>query len=140
MNKQKLSRRDFLKLTTSMIFTACGILGLDAILRFLSTSTQPSIKTDFDLGPADQYPIGSRTNLPNIPAFLLHETNGFLAISLVCTHLGCTVESKPDGFTCPCHGSKYDENGKVTRGPAMKPLSILRTEISSDGNLHIFTQ
>ncbi|MEB3339952.1 FAD-dependent oxidoreductase [Okeania sp.] len=46
------------------------------------------------------------------------------AISLTCTHQGCTVELAEDGkFYCPCHGAVYDRNGKVLAGPAKRDLS-----------------
>ncbi|MBZ8178520.1 FAD-dependent oxidoreductase [Oscillatoria salina] len=45
------------------------------------------------------------------------------AISLTCTHQGCTVQPQPDGkFLCPCHGALYDSNGKVIAGPAPRDL------------------
>ena len=46
------------------------------------------------------------------------------AINAVCTHLGCVVpwNRAANKFMCPCHGSQYDETGKVIRGPA--PLSL----------------
>lgn len=47
---------------------------------------------------------------------------GLAAISLVCTHLGCTVIRVTTGFQCPCHGSQYDEDGIVIGGPAPKTL------------------
>jgi cytochrome b6-f complex iron-sulfur subunit len=139
MSRSTLSRRDFLKLASAAILTACGLLGLEGLFRFLTTQTEPPPPTDFDTGPASNYPTGSRTVLPDIPALLVHTQSGFSAISLVCTHLGCTVESKPEGFACPCHGSRFDPQGKVTRGPAQKPLNSLRTGITSDGKLHLFT-
>jgi Rieske Fe-S protein len=69
----------------------------------------------------------------------LHTNEGFFALSLVCTHLGCTVESKESGFTCPCHGSKYDAEGNVLNGPAQKKLNALRVEVTMDGNLILYT-
>ncbi|EKX34091.1 plastid Reiske Fe-s protein [Guillardia theta CCMP2712] len=46
------------------------------------------------------------------------------AVNAVCTHLGCVVpwNKAANKFCCPCHGSQYDKNGKVVRGPA--PLSL----------------
>lgn len=49
-----------------------------------------------------------------------------VAVSRVCTHMGCTV-GLPDraGGTldCPCHGSRFEVGGRVVRGPAARPLS-----------------
>lgn len=41
-----------------------------------------------------------------------------------CTHLGCALRynASEDTYECPCHGSKYDKNGKVLVGPALKDL------------------
>ena len=135
----EFSRRDFLKLTTNTLLTASGLLGLGALFRFLGYQTDPPRQTEFDLGPASNYPIDSRTLLSNVPALLLHTDKGFSALSLVCTHLGCTVESKENGFTCPCHGSKYDTEGSVLNGPAQKKLNALRVEVNADGNLILHT-
>ena len=46
------------------------------------------------------------------------------ALNAVCTHLGCVVpwNRAANKYMCPCHGSQYDETGKVIRGPA--PLSL----------------
>ena len=62
------------------------------------------------------------------------------AISLTCTHQGCTVNetdvatagattvsARNNGqFLCPCHGAAYDQNGKVLRGPAQRDLPRFR--------------
>ena len=54
------------------------------------------------------------------------------AINAVCTHLGCVVPwNRAAGkFMCPCHGSQYDADGKVIRGPA--PLSLALAHVNID--------
>jgi cytochrome b6-f complex iron-sulfur subunit len=138
MSEMKLSRRDFLKLTRTALLTGSVLLGLGGLVRFLSYQSQPPAPTEFDLGPASDYAQGSRTILPDLPVLLVHGDDGFIALSLVCTHLGCTLESRSDGFACPCHGSRFDLLGKVKRGPASKPLASMRVEIGLDGNLHLY--
>lgn len=43
-----------------------------------------------------------------------------------CTHLGCRINKMEEGkLVCPCHGSTFDENGSVIRGPASHGLKKL---------------
>ena len=46
----------------------------------------------------------------------------FAAVNLICTHKGCTVEVNGNKFVCPCHGSEFALDGKVTEGPAKTNL------------------
>lgn len=48
----------------------------------------------------------------------------WLVVVGVCTHLGCVPMRKRDGWLCPCHGSVYDDSGRVLRGPAPKNLEV----------------
>lgn len=52
------------------------------------------------------------------------KTGGFVAISPICTHLGCLVSWEPQRniFLCPCHGSEFDKYGRVVHPPAPRPL------------------
>lgn len=57
------------------------------------------------------------------PACLLRPApDRFVAFNATCTHQGCPVSYVGSGFRCPCHGSTFDENGQVTKGPARAPL------------------
>lgn len=134
-----LSRRDFLKLSTNALLAISGLLGLGGLIRYLSYQYDPAPQSEFDIGPATDYPRSSRTLVAYVPAIVIHDDEGLRAVSLTCSHLGCTIEERNFGFECPCHSSRYDPNGIVLKGPATANLRKLRVEKSEDGNLHIFT-
>ena len=72
------------------------------------------------------------------PVYVLPQDDGtFVALSPICTHLGCTVEIEGARLVCPCHGSTYDRAGKVLRGPAERALARYPTRLSPDGVLTI---
>jgi cytochrome b6-f complex iron-sulfur subunit len=135
----EISRRDFLKLTRDGLLYLSGALALGGLLRFLDFQTESAPQTEFDLGLAENYSVNTQTVVSEIPAMLIHSEQGFNAISLVCTHLGCTVGQSADGFACPCHGSRFNSQGTVVQGPANKNLRPLRVEQTLDGHLHLFT-
>ena len=130
-----MSRKGFLDLALKGLLWLCGVLGLTALLRYLDFQDEPTRQTEFDLGLAEKYPIGSQTILPEAQAVLMHNTDGFLALSMICPHLGCLVEPHPDDFTCPCHGSHFTQKGAVKVGPASNSLQRLDIEQTSDGRL-----
>ena len=63
----------------------------------------------------------------------------------VCTHLGCIpsgvaegeVRGDYDGYFCPCHGSHYDNAGRIRKGPAPTNLAIPEYEFLSDTSVRI---
>jgi cytochrome b6-f complex iron-sulfur subunit len=130
-----ISRRDFLKLARDGFLYLSGVLSFVGFLRYLDFDPYPTPKTEFDLGLPEKYPLGSRTVLDEIPAILIHTESGFSALSLVCTHLGCTLENDAGGFSCPCHNSRFTADGNVIQGPAAKTLTALRVEIIKDGHI-----
>jgi isorenieratene synthase len=60
------------------------------------------------------------------------------AISLTCTHQGCTVHPQENGeFHCPCHGAVFDRNGKVVSGPAQRDLPQFKVVSQTDDTLQL---
>ena len=64
------------------------------------------------------------------PVIVVNTDEGFAALSAVCTHLGCVVRWKKGRrqFFCPCHGGRFDVDGRVLGGPAPRPLVKLEVE------------
>ena len=63
------------------------------------------------------------------------DENGELhTCSAVCPHMGCLVQwnAAETSWDCPCHGSRFDKNGKLQNGPAiadLKPCDAVMDEI-----------
>ncbi len=58
----------------------------------------------------------------------------------ICTHLGCVPlanKGEYDGWFCPCHGSHYDNSGRIRKGPAPLNLEIPPYEFISDTKIRI---
>jgi cytochrome b6-f complex iron-sulfur subunit len=60
-------------------------------------------------------------------------------LNAVCTHLGCVVpwNASENKFMCPCHGSQYDNTGKVVRGPAPLSLALVHATVTEDDKLSL---
>lgn len=68
---------------------------------------------------------------------LFRQEGGFVALSPVCQHLGCTVNVEGALIVCPCHGSMYDREGRVLRGPTERPLIRYPVTKTAEGELLI---
>ncbi len=152
------NRRDFLGITTGVV-GATGVAG--ACWPFIS-SMNPSrdVKskstTTVDLASV---PMGETHTIEwqGKPVFIMHRTDeqvadmratqtsidpqsdedrvqkpNFLIVLGVCTHLGCVPNRTDDGWACPCHGSLYDNSGRVLRGPAPNNLEVPYYEFIGD--------
>jgi len=85
--------------------------------------------------PRDQVAVGGAHffSYQGRPAVLLQPQAGeFIALSAVCTHLGCIVKwvSDKGEFLCPCHGGQFSTSGQVLGGPPPKPLESYPVEIA----------
>ena len=84
----------------------------------------------------DQIPLGTAKEITynNIPLVIINRRgSGFIALSRVCTHLGCLVgyDSFNSKLVCPCHAGEFDLEGNVLTGPATKSLQRYPLKISS---------
>lgn len=68
-------------------------------------------------------------------SFLVARTaqDTFAAVTAVCTHEACTITGYSNQvYTCPCHGSQFNTNGQVRRGPATRALQTFPTQFAND--------
>ena len=106
-----------------------GVTAKDALGNVISVS-------DF----LASHKTGERTlaqGLKGDPTYIVVEGEQAIAsygINAVCTHLGCVVpwNSGENKFICPCHGSQYDNTGKVVRGPAPLSLALVHANVQDD--------
>lgn len=63
----------------------------------------------------------------------------WLIVMGVCTHLGCVPLPGGDfgGWRCPCHGSQYDDSGRVRHGPAGHNLEVPPYRFLDDHTIRI---
>ena len=77
--------------------------------------------------------------------FVIHTTDGLMALYTQCPHLGCTVPwhgppESPNAFQCPCHGSMYNYEGERTGGPAPRPMDYMAVRVDeATGNITVDT-
>ncbi len=138
-NKTGVSRRDFLSTASVGMVVLSALSMVFGMFKMSKPAVRYEEATKFKIGTADNFPIGTVKKLDEKGVFIFSTDDGLHAISSVCTHLGCIVAVSETGFLCPCHGSKYDKNGKVSAGPAPRNLPWLEISRSVDGSLMVDT-
>ena len=92
-------------------------------------------------GNVSEIAVDSLRVIDNENVVLGRDAKGLYAMSAACTHAGCLISTVgttlAGGLSCPCHGSEFDGNGAVTRGPAGSPLQHYRVDVASDGTITI---
>jgi cytochrome b6-f complex iron-sulfur subunit len=135
------SRRRFVAVAggAGLVSGALGLLG--ALARSILPDVLYEPPRRFPVGRPGDFPPASATLVSERRLFVFNTPDGFYAISAVCTHLGCNVNHEPDkGFACPCHGSTFEEDGRVRTGPAAWPLPRFPMSLSRRGELIVDTR
>jgi len=121
MEKTDQSRRRFIKIVA--LAGACGTL----LWKFLFPQKTISKKIVLRVKKA-KIPQQGALVYRNSRVAVIKSDKEITAVSLVCTHLGCSVNVTTKNMACPCHGSVFDLQGKVLKGPADRPLHQLDVE------------
>jgi len=135
--KATVSRRDFLNEITVGALGIAGLGGTAVIYQYFSPNVLFEPATTFRAGNPDLFPVDSVSYLQDQQVYIVRTSSGFYAVSAVCTHLGCVTQWKADAnrIACPCHGSKFQRDGKKIEGPAPRPLPHYSITLTADGEL-----
>jgi Rieske Fe-S protein len=139
---KELSRRNFMQ---TAIWGIGGLIGLGFGVPALAYVVGPSLKSQqiqtwMRLGPTSKVELGIPTlftftiqtqtgwieNTEEVSVYILSaDGRTYIAMSNICTHLGCHVRwiSDQSSFTCPCHNGVFDISGNVVSGPPPRPLT-----------------
>jgi cytochrome b6-f complex iron-sulfur subunit len=133
--KKGVSRRNFLGLAAIGAVILSSLATLAGMLRLTKPNVHYEESKRVKIGKPGNFPVGTVKKFEDQNFFVFAGNDGLHAISSVCTHLGCLVALTESGFQCPCHGSKYNQEGKVIAGPAPRSLPWLDITRSVDGSL-----
>ncbi len=157
MSKKGVTRRQFLNYTLTGVGGFMASATLLPMLRFaadpllqtkqesdfvvtdkkISEITSEPVRVDFAYEQTDGWYSSTVTNTAWV---YKNEKGEIVALSPVCTHLGCMVdwntnEKYPNKFYCPCHDGLYTKDGKNVEGtPPTRPLDVY-THKEVDGYL-----
>ncbi|SFK00240.1 menaquinol-cytochrome c reductase iron-sulfur subunit [Halobacillus dabanensis] len=157
-DKKRVSRRQFLNYTLTGVggFMAAGMLApmvrfaIDPVLTkkesgdFVSVASVDEITNEpqrFEW-TIDQVDAWYESEVQKTAWVYRNENDEIVALSPICTHLGCTVdwasnEEYPNEFFCPCHGGRYKKNGENIPGtPPTAPLPHFEFKVE-EGMLYL---
>jgi cytochrome b6-f complex iron-sulfur subunit len=161
----QVTRRNFFLFMAALGGLVATLFGGVKVLGFLfpnTTGEEPQVfKVDAD--PAS-IAIGNPLQITEKRVSIIRDDAGLYAVKLFCTHLGCTpgyttdvasdtgdvagntnrakqrgkrqaAEQQPNGWACPCHGSRYFIDSTNFFGPAPRPMDWVDVQFAPDGKL-----
>jgi len=131
-----MERRQLLK-------TSLAFLGTTALISFVYPTSKFLVRPKSSMPDApltinkDEIPTGTAKEFffNETPLVVINRRgSGFIALSRVCTHLGCLVgyDKFNNKLVCPCHAGEFDLEGRVLSGPATKSLQRYSLKITTD--------
>lgn len=146
-----MGRRQFMNLLTFGAVTGTALGALYPVIKYFippssgaaggGVTAKDALGNDVVVSAfLASHAVGDRTlaqGLKGDPTYIVVESEGTIAdygINAICTHLGCVVpwNTAENKFMCPCHGSQYNSEGKVVRGPAPLSLALAHAAVADD--------
>jgi Rieske Fe-S protein len=128
-----LSRRNFIQIGLATLGAAWAGTWLQSRLF---PAQQASTQVEPVRFPLSELPVGGSRQITyaGLPVMVLRTPESIKAFSMICTHLGCTIEwqAGQSEFYCPCHDGRFDQFGEVTAGPPPVPLEQFPVRVTND--------
>jgi Rieske Fe-S protein len=124
-----INRRQFLFLTTAA--------AAFAVTENLALASDGGAGQLIDAGPVANFAKdGVYDAYRSLGFFVIRKEGKLSALSSICTHRKVQLKAESDcSFYCKKHGSTFDPNGHVTKGPAKQNLPVLVTSVNEAGHL-----
>lgn len=148
---KNLSRRDFMGYATGAIVAFIGAsMAIPAVAYIMGPALKRNKEEEWlRLGSASKVELGTPTlfkvqlerqtgwivDTREISVYVLTEDGReYIAMSNICTHLGCRVRWIGDeqNFFCPCHNAVFDKDGEVVTGPPPSALDRFEVKVEDD--------
>lgn len=133
-----MTARSFLKILLILLSAAAASLLAWGIGRFALFSSGVGRRRELEHEMLERLQAEIPLHVPEAGVWLLKKTgrSEISALDDQCTHLGCRYawSTQTSRFECPCHGSTFDMDGHVMRGPATQPLQRLSVHIKPGEN------
>lgn len=129
LDPEPVPRRDWLGLASLWTMGGALLFGLIGMMRLPKAAVLASPSKKFTVNLPETLPAGEPFIPPGRSVAIFKDAQGVFAVSTICTHLGCVVKPNPEGFECPCHGSRFSHDGSVTKGPAPRALPWIKVAV-----------
>lgn len=152
---EEVNRRAFLSSVTVAIGALLSAgLGIPAVAYIVGPALQRAREQEWiPLGSTSKVELGTPTlfkasverktgwitDEQELSVYLLTEDGrDYVAMSNICTHLGCRVRwiDEQGQFFCPCHSGVFAKDGSVLAGPPPRPLDRYDVKVE-EGTIYI---
>ena len=125
----RITRKDFLIRLSCLVSLPYIVIAGISIKKHYQLSNIQSIKISSDINEGVTF-------LEDI--IIIKNNKNIRFLSSRCSHLGCRIHSlKQDELVCPCHGSRFTQEGISTKGPAKEPLKKLEFKVNESTKEYI---
>ena len=127
-------RRKFLGVCLAGATAAAAVAAAYPVFRFLAPPTGQlgSEKVVFAVSDLPEGEAKFFQFAGSAAVLVKTKTGDMVALSAVCTHLGCIVQWEKDkqDFLCPCHAGQFAPDGTVLSGPPPRPLAKIQITVA----------